>query len=92
MLEIIKLREKLGGRFACDLHETPVIPALQFEAFSEMLLVLICMSSLTSNPCTAFTADGLFLSSSPLHLASLLPDALLILHPSQKSSFMSCFP
>lgn len=63
MLEIIKLREELGGRFACDLHKAPAIPALQFEAFSEMLLVLICISSLTSNPCTPFAPDLLFLSS-----------------------------
>lgn len=64
MLEIIKLREKLQGRFACNLHEAPR-PSQKCCCHLEVSLALACTSSLTSKPCTPLIPDVLFL---PVHL------------------------
>lgn len=80
---MIKLREILWGLFACNLHEASVIPALQFEAFSEMFLVLVRtgyqaawpLHACPALPLTPVLHSHLICSFSPLHFCTRLTPA-----------------
>lgn len=76
---IIKLKEKLGGWFACNLHEAPVVPAWLPKAFSEMhcFLDITCLSALATGslPHTPIFACS-SLTSNPC--TPLAPDLLFL--------------